>query len=1339
MYTDGHLEGFQAKFHNRLQDALGGMRESVVAVCETRPSMTKLTFVVPYDFTDSGSAGRTTDQDRWESAVERWRKDIPGAKNVTFGTVRAGDITAKLALGEHRGRREYWFGGLEIGPDWFLNQFEESIKVAGSRYTPEADTESSINLTIDAVAAGARFRDRLSSLAAQAIAAARQDTGVWEQDANTVGSLLEQLEVARLALLREDASQPLASQDVTAVEGIAFELSRVASARLEGLEPIKRRNLDEALSAFQALWFATSDKAAKAFARRQLAIIGPAGQGKTHTLMRAVRGCLDHGVPAIAILGQRLSDKNWWPAVADSLGGLAMESDVFLQALDSLAEASGSRALVVFDAINESQAPHRWRDELPALLTQFGRYDHLALIVSFRTDYFELLGPPDSLMCLRHPGLSGHEAEALSAYCGLFKIPVPVKAHFDPALSSPLFLRMYCEVVAADDPSEPHAPSRSELFRRYTEVVGAKVLEKLKVAPSSTIVEEAITWLADEFLANDGKPLPRTIVEQRIDEFLPERDWPNTLFQQLASEGLIELRPSFDGTESVAFPFQAYSEHLLAERLLSAVDRRTRPRVKCTFSPLRKRLRLRRLRRRAAAAPWSWRTLAILLPEREEIELVDLLGSDSEGFRLTEATRESLVDRSQSSFGPRALQLLEEFLRVDADGESGGVEAVLSIAPREKHPGNADWLHQRLTTLSMADRDATWSIATFNVEVHSPAYGRLSTWIENQSAAGSDEELRLASIALMWLLTSPNRFLRDRTSKTLITILAEHLGLAANLVAVAKVANDPYVQERVLTCTYGAILIGGDEDLDGARRVLEEVSTWHCAGLPIDVLARDSARGIAAWCADRQILDAESLTAFEPPYEAAPPEEPPSREELESRHGPVVDGEGNHLERHATSILRSCLDWYGDFNRYVVRGDVEFFSWYPLSDPSPSSSSRDNPLDRVDVDWSGRWIADRAISLGWTAKRFEAFESDHDLRRGRDAHKAERFGKKYQWIALRELLARLADNYHPAFEPWNPIPALYQGPWAWSGRDFDPTLPPSATVDGSNVCRVAVSRSHAWAALSSPDMDCGAMPNDWVAMTRDLPSQSAVFGATAPDGQRWVALQRYSAWDRDNAQHTGLSQRARDIFFLQFAWLVPAGLGTALLRRIEEIGLAGRWMPDTSRMRDQYLGEGSSAPIVACAPQEAADWPAQLQDGRLQPRPAVEQYLWEGNTLDCSIDESVDLYAPTPELLGDARWVGRHAAWALDGTLVVQAVEVPGSHRHQDVLLARADWLTARLKDLRSDIVIGTLSERHARPADDVDYQRFASSDICYGTLLPADDRPDTFGPNLTVRGRVRD
>lgn len=1346
VYADGHQEGFQAKFHANLADALGGMRESVEAVCAKRPNLTKLTFVVPYDFSDSGSAGTKTDQDRWDDAVAGWVRDYPNAGRIAFTSIRAGEITAKLALKEHAGRREYWFGGLEISDEWLKSRFAESVRVAGDRYTPEADSPSRVNLVIDGALCGPTFVADLCRLAARASAACRQDTGMWGTSRPSASALLEDLDKIREATLcaTDDDELLWRVPDVDTLAGVADSLLDLAYKERDNLPNYDSawRNLDEAISTLEALHAMASGHAAEALTRGQFALIGPAGQGKTHALLRAVDGCLQRDVPALAVLGQRLSDKNWWPAIAETLDGMAVGGDEFLQALDSMAEARRCRALVVVDAINESQAPVRWQNELPAMLAQFQKYSHIALIVSYRSDYRDVVGAPPSLLKVRHPGLTGNEANALEAYCRLFGIPVPAQGLFEPALASPLFLRMYCEVLASTPRGGSVAPTRSNLFERYAEVVGRKVTRKLGLPPTSSTVADALTRLADSILANGGQPVPRVDVEMVIDALLPARTWPDTLFQQLASEGVIELRPTYDGTESVAFPFQAYSEHLLSKRLLASVDAELAS-WRRRFTPLPSLVKRRRtLAKRIAAIPWSWRSLAVILPEKEGIELVDLLNPMTDDFRLHEATRESLVDRAKPAFGARALGLLQQCLNADPESDGGrGIETVLALAPREAHPGNADWLHAQLVRLTMAERDAAWSIATFQVDQDSDAYRRLKQWSERLADSAGDEDVRLGATALLWLLTSPNRFLRDGASKTLAKLLSGHLEVAASLLTSARQIDDPYVGERVLTCAYGALLVGGDANVSGARSVLGAVSDWRTQGLPVDVIARDSARGIAVWCADRGLLPHASLAAFTPPYGAAPPEEPPTREQLERDHGYVKDAAGNFVEWRASSILMSCLDWYGDFNKYVVKSDVEFFSWHPLSGPAPSAKRSDNRLDEVDVDWAGRWIANRAISLGWTPERFESFERSRNLRRGREGHKAERFGKKYQWIAHRELLARLADNYHPSFETWNPSPHTYEGPWVWYGRDFDPTLPPSALSGESQICRVAEDSTAAWATLASPDMDNDATPDEWVAMTDDLPEAASMFICADPQDRKWVAIQRYSTWDRANAERRGMTKRERDVFFLQFSWLVARGEGAKLYGFIEERGLSGRWMPDTSRTHHQYLGETSTAPIVATSQLGLDDFdiPRKLREIGIRPRPAVEQYLWEGSNLDCSIDESVDFYVPTPELLGSSRWVGHRAEWAVDGRVVARAIECPDGVRTQDVLLVDPEWLAGRLEDLDADLVIGTLSERHALPVDDDDYQHMAFSDVWYVALITPGFDNRQVGPLLRVRRRVDD
>ena len=119
--------------------------------------------------------------------------------------------------------------------------------------------------------------------------------------------------------------------------------------------------------------------------------------------------------------------------------------------------------------------------------------------------------------------------------------------------------------------------------------------------------------------------------------------------------------------------------------------------------------------------------------------------------------------------------------------------------------------------------------------------------------------------------------------------------------------------------------------------------------------------------------------------------------------------------------------------------------------------------------------------------------------------------------------------------------------------------------------------------------------------------------------------------------------------------------------------------------------------------------------------------------LDCSID----FYTPTPELLGAARWVGHRAEWAVDGKIIARAIEVPDDENAQDMLMVDAEWLTTRLRDLDTDMVIGTLSERHALPLDDDGYRRMAFSDVWYLALLTSDTTGQEVGPLLKVRRQV--
>lgn len=75
---------------------------------------------------------------------------------------------------------------------------------------------------------------------------------------------------------------------------------------------------------------------------------------------------------------------------------------------------------------------------------------------------------------------------------------------------------------------------------------------------------------------------------------------------------------------------------------------------------------------------------------------------------------------------------------------------------------------------------------------------------------------------------------------------------------------------------------------------------------------------------------------------------------------------------------------------------------------NPSVTEREK-FPYIDIHAAKRWVAKRAYTLGWTK---ELFPDDRSIRHDHSRNRplVERIGKKYQWLALDELLCSFADN-----------------------------------------------------------------------------------------------------------------------------------------------------------------------------------------------------------------------------------------------------------------------------------------------------------------------------------------
>lgn len=94
----------------------------------------------------------------------------------------------------------------------------------------------------------------------------------------------------------------------------------------------------------------------------------------------------------------------------------------------------------------------------------------------------------------------------------------------------------------------------------------------------------------------------------------------------------------------------------------------------------------------------------------------------------------------------------------------------------------------------------------------------------------------------------------------------------------------------------------------------------------------------------------------------------------------------------------------------VLISDYTEFAEHHLLESTRMDDDNRRPTE-VDHGPVRRWICKRAHDLGWTEELFENFERSAHISHDRMGnHRVERVGKKYQYIALAEVTARMTDN-----------------------------------------------------------------------------------------------------------------------------------------------------------------------------------------------------------------------------------------------------------------------------------------------------------------------------------------
>jgi hypothetical protein len=348
-----------------------------------------------------------------------------------------------------------------------------------------------------------------------------------------------------------------------------------------------------------------------------------------------------------------------------------------------------------------------------------------------------------------------------------------------------------------------------------------------------------------------------------------------------------------------------------------------------------------------------------------------------------------------------------------------------------------------------------------------------------------------------------------------------------------------------------------------------------------------------------------------------------------------------------------------------------------------------------------RWMVQRIIDYGWTTKRFGEF--DRMVNRwsysGREASKPERIGKKYQWIAYHELLARLSDNFYMRKDAFSDHGLReYSGPWdsrCGSARDIDPSIVVRSTPTDDELAGRAWWSPIAYSGWRAPVEDA-----DWLRDTNDLPAVETLLSVRSPhDDSQWFVLDTHVEWKQPaKPGHKNYELPQRDLWCIIGSYLVRRADAATFFRWAKRQDFMGRWMPESVGVYHIFFGEYFWAPAYREIINEyqTDGWTRGSFD-RVPTDVLVTSldFVNESSGFDCSIDASLQIKIPAPAIANgmQLRWSGSEGRY-IDPAGRLAAFDPSVFEPGPGALLVRQDALKRYLADNGLELFWTLLGEK---------------------------------------------
>jgi hypothetical protein len=215
-----------------------------------------------------------------------------------------------------------------------------------------------------------------------------------------------------------------------------------------------------------------------------------------------------------------------------------------------------------------------------------------------------------------------------------------------------------------------------------------------------------------------------------------------------------------------------------------------------------------------------------------------------------------------------------------------------------------------------------------------------------------------------------------------------------------------------------------------------------------------------------------------------------------------------------------------------------------------------------------RWILQRVFELGYDGELHGEFDSSHRSQSRNDS-KVERIGKKYQWIAFHEIMARIADNYY--LKDHNNKLAICEGAFQPRLRDIDPSLTVKSWTEKATDEESTPEFQPTW--WFNQPYDKWHI-DKWVRQKEDLPDPKNILSVKDSNGEEWLSLLTFPSWKspKEVGDNTYDSQW-KNIWYHLRAYIVKQSDAKATFEWLKKQDFNGRWLPEERNRYEMFSRE----------------------------------------------------------------------------------------------------------------------------------------------------------------------